>query len=33
VLTYQTAFLSSSEAGTNFLTRERQVQLGVRFHF
>jgi len=33
VLTYQTAFQTINEAGTNFLTRERQVQLGVRFHW
>ena len=33
VLTYQTAFRTINEAGTNFLTRERQLQLGFRFHF
>jgi hypothetical protein len=33
VLTYQTAFQTPSEAGTNFLTRERQLQFGVRFRF
>ena len=27
------AFRTISEAGTNFLTRERQIQLGFRFHF
>jgi hypothetical protein len=34
VMTYQSsAFLVPSEAGTNFLARERQVQLGFRLHF
>ncbi len=33
LLTYQTSFLTPSEAGTNFLTRERQLQLGFRLHF
>jgi hypothetical protein len=33
LLTYQPAFQTINEAGTNFLTRERQVQLGFRFHW
>jgi hypothetical protein len=33
VLTYQPAFQTINEAGTQFLTRERQIQLGFRFHF
>jgi hypothetical protein len=33
VLTYQPAFQTISEAGTQFLTRERQIQIGARFHF
>ncbi len=33
VLTYQPAFRTISEAGTQFLTRERQIQIGFRFHF
>jgi hypothetical protein len=33
VLTYQPTFQSISEAGTGFLTRERQIQIGARFHF
>jgi hypothetical protein len=33
VLTYQPAFKTINEAGTGFLTRERQLQLGFRFHF
>jgi len=33
LLTHQSSFLTASEAGTNFLTRERQLQFGLRFHF
>jgi hypothetical protein len=33
LLTYQPSFLTPSEAGTNFLTRERQLQLGLRLRF
>jgi len=33
VMTYQSAFKTTSEAGTNFLTRERQIQLGLRMKF
>ena len=33
LMSYQTSFLTPSETGTNFLARERQVQLGFRFHF
>jgi len=33
LLTYSPSFLTTSEAGTNFLARERQLQLGFRFRF
>jgi hypothetical protein len=30
---YQTSFQTINEAGTQFLTRERQIQFGFRFHY